>query len=129
MVKATLLLLLLAGLVPVRDQGQWQYQSPDVSEWFKSLRQPDHPAVSCCGEADAYYADETDVGPNGETIAIITDTRDDVPLGRQHIDVGTRIVVPAEKVRRPSSMNPTGHTILFVGTGGTVFCYEPQPLI
>ncbi len=58
-----------------------------------SLMQPDTVrngyGQSCCGQADAYWADDVHVatGHNGEkyTIARITDTRDDGNLaGRQH---------------------------------------------
>lgn len=65
---------------------------PVISSWFKSLMQPDHPNYSCCGEADAYWADGVEV-KDGQTITIITDTRPDEPLGRPHVPVGTRIVV------------------------------------
>ncbi len=46
---------------------------------------------SCCGEADAYWADAFEATSNGDYIAIITDPRDDEPLGRIHRDIGTRI--------------------------------------
>src|SRR5678815_2319958 len=49
-----------------RDAGQWE-GAPD-SEWYASLIQPDS-GSSCCGEGDAWFADDTEVGPNGETIA------------------------------------------------------------
>jgi hypothetical protein len=84
--------------------------------------------MSCCGSADAYYADNTDSGPNGETIAIITDIRADAPLGRQHITPGTKFVVPPNKIRKPPTYNPMGHALIFIGGAGTVFCYEPMPL-
>jgi len=110
-----------------RDLGQWQYAAPDIREYFASLMQPDNPRVSCCGEADAYWADQTDTGPNGELIAIITDTRDDGPLKRAHVAVGTRIVIPPSKIRRHPIPNPTGHTLVFLGAYGNVYCYEPLP--
>jgi hypothetical protein len=119
--------LLLISAVRARDSGQWQYQDPSISDYFKSLMQPDQQHMSCCGFADAYYADQTEVGPNGETIAIITDSRDDGPLMRAHIPVGTKIPVPPSKIRKHPIYNPTGHTLIFIGTGG-VFCYEPLPL-
>jgi hypothetical protein len=125
---AILAFLALALSSRARDLGQWQYQDPSISEYFQSLMQPDSPAASCCGSGDSYWADLTDSGPNGETIAIITDSRPDAPLKRLHIEAGTRIVVPPNKIRRPARFNPTGHTLLFVGQAGTVYCYEPQPL-
>ena len=45
----------------------------------------------CCGEADACWADQVRVGPNGEIIPTITDDRDDGPLKRMHEDIGNNI--------------------------------------
>ena len=60
-----------------RDLGQWKSNDPRLSQWFRGLMQPDTiPPVSCCGEADAYWADQVRVGPNGEIIAAITDDRE-----------------------------------------------------
>src|SRR5512138_2312502 len=94
-----LLLVLLPTIASARDLGQWKYLPPDLSAYFASLKQPDTGA-SCCGEADAYYADETETGPNGELVAIITDTRPDAPLRRLHIEPGTRFIVPPNKIRK-----------------------------
>ena len=91
---------------------------------FNGLKQPDRPNMSCCGEADAYWADSYEVKED-QYVAIITDTRDDKPLGRaQHIEAGTRVAVPNSKVKWGSG-NPTGHGIIFIGVGGDVFCYLP----
>lgn len=109
-----------------RDIGQWKYASPDMAAYFQTLMQPDI-AVSCCGEADMYYADKTEAGPNGELIAVITDTRDDGPLMRPHIEPGTRVVVPPNKIRKIPIPNPTEHTLIFISASGTVYCYEPLP--
>src|SRR5436190_2124372 len=80
--------LLLATPGLARDSGQWEATDAAIRAWFRDLMQPDNPRVSCCGEADAYYADSFDV--QGENyVAIITDTREDGPLGRPHIPVGT----------------------------------------
>ena len=128
LVAVILLVVWSVVLANARDQGQWAYQSPDVADYFRGLMQPNYPTASCCGASDAYWADATEEGPNGTIIAIITDTRDDEPLARQHIPIGTKIVVPPEKIRRPASANPTGHTLIFIGAGTTVFCYEPLPL-
>jgi hypothetical protein len=130
MLGAAVMVLYIAhqSMAHARDLGQWKYQSPDISEWFQSLKMPDAPTTSCCGASDAYWADKTESGPHGETIAIITDTRPDEPLMRPHIEIGTRVVVPANKVRKPATFNPTGHTIIFVGASGNVYCYEPLPL-
>ena len=105
-----------------RDAGQWQHQDPFVSAWFKSLMQPDQPAVSCCGFADAYYADKVETGKNGELVAIITDDRPDEPLGRHHVPIGTRIVVPPYKIKWDNG-NPTGHVVIFLSFNNDVYCY------
>ena len=123
-----LLLAVLAGLVlfalPAlpRDGGQWEEADPSIGEWFRHLMQPDNKVVSCCGESDAYWADSFEVDKDGNTVAIITDMRPDAPLNRPHIEPGTKIRIPPNKVMNDGG-NPTGHFVLFVGSGGTVFCY------
>src|ERR1700756_4871626 len=76
-----------------RDLGQWEDTDPVIKYWISHLMQPDNPTISCCGEADMYYADEVEV-KGDEVYAIITDTRDDAPLRRPHVPVGTKILVP-----------------------------------
>jgi hypothetical protein len=44
-----------------RDLGQWEATEPHIRQWYQALMQPDNPAVSCCGEADAYWADSFEV--------------------------------------------------------------------
>jgi hypothetical protein len=104
-----------------RDLGQWASVDPSVSKWFESLMQPDNPTISCCGGADAYYADafETD---GDRYVAIITDTREDKLLGRHHVELGTRILVPNTKLKVDGG-NPTGHGVIFLSSSDTVFCY------
>src|SRR5262249_28275914 len=70
--------MLLASPAAARDFGQWQDQSPDVRKWFQKLMQPDVPLMSCCGEADAYWADSFEVDED-RYVAIITDERPDGP--------------------------------------------------
>jgi hypothetical protein len=82
---------------------------------------PDVPTSSCCGEADAYWADEIHVR-GGKTYVTITDDRADEPLGRPHMPVGTEIEVPDVKLKWDES-NPTGHGILFLSRSRYVFCY------
>jgi len=109
-----------------RDSGQWSQNDPEISAWFRSLMEPNPGSYprSCCGESDAYYADKT-VIKDEHTFAVITDDRDDVLLRRPHIDVGTLILIPAEKmiVKRE---NPTGHDIIFtkeLGGAYIVYCF------
>jgi hypothetical protein len=81
------------------DYGQWLDESPEVRAWYNSLRQPDHPDISCCGVGDSYWADDIETDKNGNLIAVITDDRADEPLKRPHVPVGTRIRVPKEKIK------------------------------
>ena len=133
-VVAAVLIVLLASVI-LANAKTTGYATPDPDDWYETLRQPDQPAVSCCGAADAYYADDQEMAPDGSTIAIITDTRADdrkLPNGKEvhrtHVPVGTKVLIPPEKVRKHAVFNPTGHTIVFMDMGW-VYCYEPQPLI
>jgi hypothetical protein len=105
---------LLMNVASARDFGQWEGTDPAV-------RQSDNPAVSCCGEADAYWADSFEVDGD-KYVAIVTDSRPDAPLRRKHVDVGTKIVVPNHKLKYDQS-NPTGHGIIFLSSGDYVYCY------
>jgi hypothetical protein len=122
---AALLVVVALADVPAmsRDVGQWSGQSERVQQWFEHLMQPDNPAVSCCGEADAYFADSYDIAGD-RYVAIITDDRPDKPLKRRHVEPGTRIDVPNAKIKWDAG-NPTGHGVIFLGTDGFVWCYLP----
>lgn len=118
-----------------REAGQWEATDPQTRLWYKNLKQPDNKHQSCCGEADAYWADKVWVSPEtGDVFAVITDERPDAPLSRPHIKPGTKILVPPNKNKDTSAdPNPTGHTIIFVrwyaeGSGGNwgVLCYLPD---
>ena len=99
---------------PARDLGQWEGADPLTRQWFNGLTQPDDPHLPCCGLADGYWADSYEV--NGDQyVAIITD-------GKGVIPNGTRVPVPNQKMKWDAG-NPTGHGILFLGTGGQVYCY------
>jgi hypothetical protein len=114
-------LTILFSTAPARDLGQWKKQPTIVREWFQKLMQPDNPYVSCCGEADAYWADQFEMG-DGQYVAIITDDRPDGPLGRPHRRIGEKIVVPNHKIKWDAG-NPTGHGVIFIGAGDQVYCY------
>ena len=123
-IPAYALVIIIVALVAscganARDLGQWQ--DDPVKEWYQHLMQPDVPTASCCGEADAYWADEMHV-KDGKTFATITDDRDDAPRGRPHVAIGTEIEIPPNKLKWDRG-NPTGHGIVFLSRGGYVFCY------
>jgi hypothetical protein len=111
---AGLILIATCGAALARDNGQWANSPANVREWFQSLRQPDHPRVSCCGEADAFEADSFEV-EGDHYVAIITD-------GKGVIPNGTHIPVPNTKMKFDKG-NPTGHGIIFIGAGGQLYCY------
>ena len=111
----------LNSAVNARDLGQWETVDPAIRQWYEALMQPDVPNASCCGEADAYWADEVHVR-DGKTYVIITDDRPDEPRRRPHIDIGTEIEIPNHKLKWDKS-NPTGHGVVFLSPNGYVFCY------
>jgi hypothetical protein len=113
----------LISMTPIaaRDIGQWETSDPKVREWYRALMRPDYPNLSCCGEADAYWCDDV-YGHDGQMFCKITDDRPDQPLGRTHIDIGTEIEIPRNKLKWDKS-NPTGHAIVFLGGQNYVFCF------
>lgn len=116
-----LLAALFLGSVKARAHDPEHHE---FSEWYQELMQPDVPSASCCGAADAYFADEIHVR-DGKTYATITDDRDDAPRGRKHVANGTVIEIPNNKLKWDRA-NPTGHGVVFLSVGpmGTyVFCY------
>ena len=116
--------MIVVGLVAfasARDVGQWEASDPAISNWYKGLMQPDNPVMSCCGKADAYWADKVEV-IGGKVFATITDTRDDKPLGRPHVPPGTRVEVPPHKMKWDKG-NPTGHVVIFLGPNLSVYCF------
>ena len=124
LLAALLVVILLLSLVSfawARDMGQWENSDPAIGAWFKSLMQPDNPNISCCGKADAYWADVA-LTEKGQLVAVITDDRPDEPLGRHHVPVGTRIPIPQHKIKWDQG-NPTGHIVVFLSYDNTVYCY------
>lgn len=102
------------------DNGQWDNADPEIVQWYRAQMMPDLPAVSCCGEADAYWADDV-YFKDGHTYARITDDRDDAALNRSHRDRSEPHLIPDYKVKRGS--NPTGHNVIFLGGGDQVYCF------
>lgn len=111
---------LLGVKTHARDLGQWKDDS--LSEWYRSLMQPDVPTASCCGEADAYFCNDYRSHQDGTALCTIDDDRPDEPRHRPHIDNGTVIVIPPNKLKWDSG-NPTGNGVVFLSRNGDVFCY------
>jgi hypothetical protein len=97
-----------------RDNGQWAAFPAAIRQWFQSLIQPDNPAVSCCGEADAFEGGRFEV-EGDHYVAIISD-------GKGVIASGTRIRAPNNKMRWGAG-SPTGHGVTFIGAQGQAYCY------
>lgn len=116
-----LILMMLGTGASARDAGQWTNSDPVIRKWYQELMQPDIPTASCCGEADSYWADEMHAR-DGKNYAIVNDDRDDVKLGRPHIENGTEFEVPDNKLKWDRS-NPTGHGVIFLSRSGYTFCY------
>lgn len=115
---AVLISLLLAAPVLAHDEDH------EHDAWFEALRQPDNPSLSCCGPADHYWCDAVHVR-DGKTYCTVTDARDDAPLGRRHVKVGTEVEIPEGKIGAYQGGNPTGHTIVFLSGGEdpAVYCF------
>jgi hypothetical protein len=82
---------------------------------------PGGPGSSCCGVADAYYADAVRI--DGDKVyAIITDDR--IIEGRYTVPIGTEILIPRKTLDIYRQGNPTGHVIVFLLVDGTFpVCY------
>lgn len=104
----------------------WAHDSNhDHDDWFKTLMQPDVPAASCCGTADAYWCDDY-YARGDKAYCKITDTQDDALLNnREHVPVGTEIEIPENKLMEGKKIggNPTGHAIVFLSRNRYVFCF------
>lgn len=110
--------------------------------WVQTVQRPDLPGASCCGEADAYIADDFEV-VNGELFMIITSDypppagySDEEgnpvtpPPNTFHASKGMRIKIPPEKmVTRPEHTNRSPHGVIFMSSSGAVFCAILGPLI
>ncbi|WP_275183861.1 hypothetical protein [Bradyrhizobium sp. CSA112] len=112
--------LIIVGLVliavPVRAHD---HDHPELDAWYAGLMQPDNPTASCCGKTDAYWCDDY-YARDGKAYCRITDDR--VVDGRPPVPVGTEIEIPARKLKWDRG-NPTGHSVVFLSSGGSVFCF------
>ena len=129
------ILILLSSIISVQGRAIPKYASPSEKAWANALKQPGNPTASCCGPANAYYADKVEPCTHKDflknedcaLVAIITDTRpneDFIPY-RYPIKVGTRVIIPKDKIRRHPSANPTDHNVVFLDEDRWVYCWEP----
>lgn len=109
------------GEAQARDLGQWSATDPALRGWYESLMQPDVPTASCCGQADAYFCNNYRM-EGGKALCTIDDDRPDEPRGRPHVDNGTVIEIPQNKLKWDSG-NPTGNGVVFLSRNRYVFCY------
>lgn len=127
-----LVCIVLGLMVLIVNVSAHDADHPELNAWYSQLTQPNIPSSPCCGKADAYWCD--DVGT--ETIdgqlrnfCKITDDRSDWPLGRPHRNIGEKFYIPDEKMKfgpqdlQPNLGNPTGHAVVFLSTGGLVYCF------
>ena len=122
-------LLVAMGQAPARP-GQWAQATPERQAFFKQAMRPDYlpQRYPCCGEADAYEADDFTTDADGNLYAILTcndpDTCEPPELDR-YLAPGTKILIKPEKLLPPHQPdNLTGHGIVFVATNAKdVFCY------
>lgn len=119
--SALLIFLYSVKFTVARDLGQWEQTDPAIRQWYAGLMQPDNPTASCCGEADAYWCDGIHVR-DGKTFCTITDDRPNEPLHRTAVPIGTEIEIPDRKLKWDRG-NPTGHAIVFLSSGGAVYCF------
>ena len=119
---AIILFLFSIPMAHSRDNGEYDHNDPTV-KWYESLMMPDAPTTSCCGVADAYWCDGIHVRDD-KAYCTITDDR--VVKNRTPVPVGTEIEIPPNKMMNGhvTHGNPTGHSIVFLNSGGTyVYCF------
>ncbi len=94
----------------------------EFDEWYESLKQPDNPTVSCCGVADAYWC-SFPYTRDGKNYCKLEDHR--IIPRRTTFPVGMEVESPDRKMMEGSKTrgNPTSHSIVFLSSGGIVYCY------
>ena len=126
---------LAAGSVQARDgwQGRVLVCDPSVisdgarlmqcQQWISTVKQPDT-RVSCCGDGDAYIADDFET-KDGKFYAIITGEYPANADISYQIRKGTKILIPPNKLNRAAEDggNPSGHGVVFLSASGDVLCY------
>ena len=69
---------------PLGLRSQWEDQDKRLREWFNSVKRPDLPNVSCCGEADAFRVAVLSETATEVTVQVIEPNRflPEVKVGR-----------------------------------------------
>jgi hypothetical protein len=113
-----MLLLLIWSAIPAKAKAH-DADNPEFDSWYAELMQPDNPTASCCGKADAYWCEDIHFkrarrsAPSRMIVWFIR---------RPPVPVGTEIEIPDRKLKWDRG-NPTGHSIVFLSSGGAVFCF------
>jgi len=124
-----------AGSVQARDGWQSRVLVCDPSvisdgarlaqcqQWISTVKQPDT-RVSCCGDGDAYIADDFETR-DGKFYAIITGEYPGNAEFSETIRKGSKILIPPNKLNRAAEDggNPSGHGVVFLSASGDVLCY------
>ena len=92
-------------------------------QWISTVKQPDT-RVSCCGDGDAFIADDFETR-NGKFYAIITGDYPANSNAGESIRKGTKILIPENKLNHAAQDggNPSGHGVVFLSASGEVLCY------
>jgi len=117
LIAAVVVIVLLT--IAVTMAFSHDHDHPELDRWYAGLMQPDNPTASCCGKADAYWCDDY-YAKDGKAYCRITDDRK--VAGRPPVPVGTEIEIPDRKLKWDRG-NPTGHAVVFLSSGGAVFCF------
>lgn len=111
--------LLIVLLLTTIAAGQ---EKPEGTWWS-------HPRVqACCSVADAVFADQWHVLPDGSVLATVTDGTTQTAHWADSV-IGRTYHIPADKVLDVPG-NPTGRALLFVSpTTHNLYCFAFGPLI
>lgn len=116
-VLALIILLFNIKVSPAHDDEHHEFDA-----WYESLKMPDSPTVSCCGVADAYWC-SFPYTRDDKNYCKIEDDR--IIMHRTQFPVGMEIEIPDRKMMEglKTNGNPTGHSVVFLSSGGAVFCF------